>query len=59
MHLNRKLKFNPEKERFIDDNQANKLLARPQRYPYGTDFLDISSASSFEGPEKYPFMGRE
>jgi predicted dehydrogenase len=29
--LNRRLKWNPEKEQFIDDDEANKLVNRPRR----------------------------
>lgn len=32
-----KLQWDPKKERFKDNIEANKLLARPQRYPYGTN----------------------
>jgi predicted dehydrogenase len=34
MKLNRKLRWDPEKERFIADDQANSMLSRPQRAPY-------------------------
>jgi len=34
MKLNRKLRWDPEKERFIGDDQANSMLSRPQRAPY-------------------------
>lgn len=39
MHLPRKLYWNPETERFDNDDEANSLLSRPQRYPYGTDYV--------------------
>ena len=32
--LGRKLRWDGEKERFIGDEHANRLLDRPQRYPY-------------------------
>jgi predicted dehydrogenase len=32
--LGRKLTWNPIKERFVDDEQANRLLARPMRNPW-------------------------
>ena len=32
--LGRKLHWDGAKERFIDDEQANKMLGRPQREPY-------------------------
>ncbi len=34
MVLNRKLKWDPEKERFIDDPAANWMLSRPMREPW-------------------------
>jgi hypothetical protein len=34
IRLGRKLKWNPEKERFFNDEAANRLLARPMRYPW-------------------------
>jgi myo-inositol 2-dehydrogenase / D-chiro-inositol 1-dehydrogenase len=33
------LKWDPKAERFIDNDQANSMLSRPQRYPYGTTFI--------------------
>ncbi len=33
------LKWNPETERFVDNDLANSMLSRPQRYPYGTDYI--------------------
>jgi myo-inositol 2-dehydrogenase / D-chiro-inositol 1-dehydrogenase len=33
------LKWNPKTERFVDNDLANSMLSRPQRYPYGTDFV--------------------
>ena len=33
--LNRKLTFDPEKEVFIDDDEANGLRTRPAREPWG------------------------
>ena len=41
MKLGRKLNWDPEKERFINDDEANKWLSRPQRKPYGTDYIKI------------------
>ena len=35
--LNRELKWDPQAERYINDEEANALLSRPQRAPYGTD----------------------
>ncbi len=34
MHLGRKLHWDPRHERFIDDDEANSMLSRPQRAPY-------------------------
>ena len=39
MQLGRKLKWDPEIERFINDDEANAMLPRPQRYPYGTNYI--------------------
>jgi predicted dehydrogenase len=36
MHLGRKLVWDPELELFVGDDEANSLLARPQRSPYQT-----------------------
>ncbi|NJN24977.1 MAG: Gfo/Idh/MocA family oxidoreductase [Cyclobacteriaceae bacterium] len=33
------LQWSPEKERFIDSDLANSMLSRPQRYPYGTNYV--------------------
>lgn len=37
MGVSRKLEWNPETEMFVNDNEANALLQRTQRQPYGTD----------------------
>jgi predicted dehydrogenase len=34
MKLNRRLKWDPDRERFVGDDEANALLSRPQRAPY-------------------------
>jgi predicted dehydrogenase len=34
-----KLYFDPVKENFKNNAEANKLLSRPQRFPYGTSYL--------------------
>jgi predicted dehydrogenase len=39
MKLGRVLHWDPRTERFVDDDQANNLLSRPQRAPYGTDYV--------------------
>jgi predicted dehydrogenase len=43
MKLGRKLAWDPETERFVNDDQANALLSRPQRAPYGTDAVLASA----------------
>jgi predicted dehydrogenase len=40
MKLKRKLYWNPNAERFKDDDEANKMLSRPQRFPYGVDYIE-------------------
>ena len=37
MKLPRKLYWDPDKEEFMDDDEANAMLSRPQREPYGTE----------------------
>ncbi|MBN1466746.1 Gfo/Idh/MocA family oxidoreductase [candidate division KSB1 bacterium] len=39
MKLPRKLYWDAQKERFINDDEANAMLSRPQRWPYGTDYI--------------------
>jgi myo-inositol 2-dehydrogenase / D-chiro-inositol 1-dehydrogenase len=41
MKLGRKLNWDPEKEAFISDDEANSMLSRSQRYPYGTEYISI------------------
>ena len=41
MKLGRKLKWNPDTEKFMDDDEANSLLSRPQRAPYGTNYIKL------------------
>jgi hypothetical protein len=36
MKLGKKLEWNPDTEKFVKDEEANKLLSRSQRFPYGT-----------------------
>ena len=40
MKVPRKLFWDAKNERFINDNDANALLRRPQRKPYGTNYLN-------------------
>ncbi len=40
MLLGRKLRWNPEAERFVDDAEADKMLARNQRQPWTIDNIE-------------------
>ncbi|NQU54114.1 MAG: Gfo/Idh/MocA family oxidoreductase [Bacteroidetes bacterium] len=33
------LNWDPKAERFLDNDLANSMLSRPQRYPYGTEYV--------------------
>jgi hypothetical protein len=37
MKLGRKVRWDPVKEVFLNDEQANAMRSRPQRAPYGTE----------------------
>jgi len=39
MKIDGKLHWDPVHERFIDNDRANALVQRPQRYPYGTNYV--------------------
>jgi predicted dehydrogenase len=41
MKLGRRLSWDPDKERFINDDEANSHLSRPQRAPYGTNLIKV------------------
>jgi predicted dehydrogenase len=41
MKLERKLKWDPDNEKFVNDNEANSMLSRPQRAPYGTNYIKM------------------
>lgn len=41
MKLGRKLDWDPDTEKFVKDDEANKLLSRPQRFPYGTTNIKL------------------
>jgi len=41
MQFDRKLDWNPDTELFINDDEANKMLSRSQRKPYGTDSIKV------------------
>lgn len=40
MKIPRKLRWDPVNERFIDDEEANSMLTRSQRYPWGIEYID-------------------
>jgi len=39
MKMDGKLHWDPVRERFVDNDKANAMLGRPQRFPYGTDYV--------------------
>lgn len=41
MQLGRKLNWNPDTERFTNDDEANTMLSRTQRKPYGTNNIKM------------------
>jgi urate oxidase len=41
MKLPRKLNWDIKTERFINDDEANAMLSRPNRYPYGVDYVKL------------------
>ena len=41
MKLGRKLTWDPDKELFVNDNEANSMLSRSQRAPYGTNYIKM------------------
>jgi len=41
MKLGRKLIWDPDKEKFVNESEANSLLSRPQRAPYGTNYIKM------------------
>ncbi|MBN1998284.1 Gfo/Idh/MocA family oxidoreductase [candidate division KSB1 bacterium] len=40
-----KLVWDPDREQFIGNTEANKRLSRTQRYPYGTNYIQNKKAS--------------
>ncbi|HZH71950.1 MAG TPA: Gfo/Idh/MocA family oxidoreductase [Mariniphaga sp.] len=41
MKIPGKLIWDPKAERFSDNDLANSMLSRPQRYPYGTNYVKL------------------
>ncbi len=41
MKIDRKLFWDPVNEKFLNDDIANSMLSRPQRYPYGTNYIQL------------------
>ncbi len=41
MKIPGRLRWDPKRERFIDNDLANAMLSRPQRYPYGTNYVKL------------------
>lgn len=41
MKVGRKLEWDPAKEQFVNDAEANSHLSRPQRRPWGTDYVKV------------------
>ena len=41
MKVSGKLYWDPKKERFVNNDQANSMLSRTQRKPYGTDYAGL------------------
>jgi myo-inositol 2-dehydrogenase / D-chiro-inositol 1-dehydrogenase len=41
MKLERKLQWDPDQELFVNDDEANRMLSRTQRAPYGTDNIQL------------------
>ena len=39
MRLGRAIKWYPKMERFLNDDEADRLLSRKQRAPYGTNHV--------------------
>ena len=37
----KEIELDPIKERFINDEEANKMLSRTQRKPYGTNYIKM------------------
>jgi myo-inositol 2-dehydrogenase / D-chiro-inositol 1-dehydrogenase len=41
MKLGKKLNWDPDTEKFLEDSEANQMLSRPQRKPYGTSYIKM------------------
>jgi myo-inositol 2-dehydrogenase/D-chiro-inositol 1-dehydrogenase len=44
MKLNRQVNWDPQVERYVNDDEANAMLSLPQRAPYGTDAVTTRQA---------------
>jgi predicted dehydrogenase len=54
MKLGRPLAWDAKAERFVNDDQANAMLSRPERAPYGATRLATLSASPVREPSRTP-----
>ncbi len=48
MKLPRKLQWDPVNERFKNDDEANAMLSRPQRYPWGYQHVEALKSTYFK-----------
>jgi hypothetical protein len=46
MRLNRTVKWDPATEKFLNDPEAQAMVARKQRAPYGTEYVKVPKQSS-------------
>jgi myo-inositol 2-dehydrogenase / D-chiro-inositol 1-dehydrogenase len=46
MRLNRTVKWDPAAEKFLNDPEAQAMVARKQRAPYGTEYVKVPKQSS-------------
>ncbi|MGZ8718534.1 MAG: hypothetical protein ACXWXY_05140 [Aeromicrobium sp.] len=46
MRLNRTLKWDPAGEKFVNDAEAQAMVSRKQRAPYGTEYVKVPKQSS-------------
>ena len=45
MHVGRRLKYDPANERFVGENEADTMLSRSQRRPYGTNYINFDKSA--------------